>query len=812
MSLIKNYFKTLFRSFKRDLFYSLINLFGLAIGLASAFLIFLYIQEELSYDRHFKDYERIIRLESHFSIKGKSDEFAITQIPLGPALKDEYPEIESFVRYLPGGTTIFEHNNEIYQEDSLMIADSNVFTFFGIDLLYGDPETALEEPNTIALSSTLAKKYFGRSDVIGEQMEDNEDRIYTVNAVFNDIPDNTHIRFNGIISAATIAHEIGEERFNDRSAGAFWNVQLYTFIKMKPNTSFESVKNKFPEFYDKYMKSVGDQIEGNFKLEGTPLNQVHYHPKNLQDDAPTGEIKYLYILGTVALFILIIAAINYMNLSTARSARRSREVGMRKVSGANKGLLIRQFLSESLFLSLMAMLLAFIVIIAVLPLFNDLSGKQYTWNNLIQPDIILAFIGISVLVGLLAGIYPSFYLSSFDPVKILKGGKSNNPKGAGLRTVLIVFQFMISAGLIVGSLAVSSQLSYMQNKDLGFEEENLVVLSLQDTTVRRNLEAFKQELEKSPLVHETAAFRGGAGSFVAKNVMRIEGSNNEMEDAAINNFLVDHDYLSLMEMELDRGRFFRKEMGSDLENAFLINESATKNFNWHNEALGKKVHYGIRLDGPPVRTGEVIGVLKNFNYQSLHNPVEPVIIALEENTMRFNHLGIRIEKGKGQKAIEWIEKTRENFNPYFPMNYFFMDEKLEESYREEKIITQVFGTFTILTLLIAALGLLGLSAFTTQQRTKEIGIRKVVGAFPEQIMGLFLRRFLFWVLLANILAFPVAYYLITDWLQDFHYRVSFNFLIFLWTLLISVTVAVITVSYQTLKASKLQPAQSLRYE
>lgn len=812
MSLITNYFKTLFRSFRRDLFYSFINLFGLAIGLASAFLIFIYIQDELGYDKHFKDHERIIRLESYFEIKGKPDEFAITQLPLGPTLKDEYPEVESFVRYMNAGTTIFEHNEEIYQEDSLMVADSNVFTFFGIDLLYGDPENCLKEPNTMAISETMAKKYFGKTNVIGEQLKDNNDQIYTITAVFRDLPSNTHIHYNGIISAASIAQRIGEERFNDRSAGSFWNVTLFTFIKLSPNSQFQTIVDKFPEFYDKYMKVLGDQIDASFQLKGTPLGQIHYHPKKLQWDAPTGESKYLYILGLVGIFIILIAAINYMNLATARSTRRSREVGMRKVTGASKALLIRQFLSESVIIAFISMIIALVLVFLVLPVFNDLAGKQFTLSQFFQPKILAILLGITIVVGLLAGLYPSFYLSSFNPVKILKGTLSNRPAGAGLRTVLVVFQFMISAALIIGSLAVSGQLNYMQKRPLGFDKSNLIVLDIPDTTIKKNLEAFKQELEKSPAIIETAAFRGGPGLFNGKQVMRLEGDNSEMEDHALNNYFVDYDYLDLMGIKMDTGRFYSREMGSDTEKAFVVNQAATREYNWGKNALGKRFHFGINLEGPPQRDGEIVGVMKDFNYTSLHNPVEPLVLILTDNNMIFGNLGIRYAEGKETDALNWIKTVREDFNPYYPMDYFFMDEKLNEAYKEESIINKVFRAFTILTLLVAALGLLGLSAFITQQKTKEIGIRKVVGSMPEQIIILFLRKFLVWVLIANIIAFPIAYYFITNWLQDFYYRIDFNYLLFLWALLISGFVAALTVAYQSWKASRMQPANSLRYE
>ncbi len=812
MSLIQHYFKTLIRAFRRDLFYSLINLFGLAIGLASAFLILIYVQDELSYDKHFNDYDRIYRLESYFDIKGKPDEFAITQIPLGPTLSDEYPEIEDMCRFLNAGTIIFEHREEKIQEDSIMIVDTTLFRFLNHDILYGDPDKCLLEPYTMAVSESMARRYFGRSDVLGETLETNDKMLMTITAVFRDLPANTHMRYNAVFSAKTIEHEIGSERFNDRSAGSFWNIQLYTLVKMKENTEIQSVIDKFPEFYDKYMKTVGDAIDGNFELRATPLSKVHYHPKKLQWDLATGEYKYLYILISVAIFIIIIAAINYMNLSTARSAKRAREVGMRKVTGAHKGLLIRQFLGESVILSIVAMILAFLIIIALLPSFNQIAGKGFGLVNLFNPLFILYFVGISIVVGLLSGLYPSFYMSSFNPVRILKGGGMDGKSGTVLRTILVVFQFMISAGLIIGSLAVAGQLRFMQNRELGYSHENLIFMPIPDSTIKKNLDAFKQELEKSPVITKTAAFSGGPGSFVGKNVMRIEGNDGELEDHAINNFVVDYDYLELMNLKLDTGRFYQESMGSDINKAFVINKTAAKEFNWHKDALGKRFQFGINLEGPPARDGEIIGVLEDFNFSSLHNPVDPVVLILNDNNRFFTMAGVRYEEGRESEAIKWIKNVRKDFNAYYPFDYFFVDEKLNESYKEEKIISKIFAVFTILTLFVAALGLLGLSAFITQQRTKEIGIRKVVGSSQQQIIILFLRKFLIWVIIANVIAYPISYYLIENWLQEFYYRIDFNYLLFLWSILISGLVAMLTVSYQSWKASRIQPANSLKYE
>lgn len=794
------------------MFYSLINLFGLAIGLASAFMILIYVQDELSYDKHFKDHQRIYRLESYFTIKGKPDEFAITQIPMGPTLKDEYPEIEDYCRFLSANTVIFDHNNEKIQEDSIMVADTSIFRILSHNVLYGDPDNCISEPFTMAVSTSMAKRIFGRTDVLGETLKTQEGRLMTITAVFEDLPWNTHMRYNGIFSAATIEHEIGSERFNDRSAGAFWNVQTITLVKMKENTSINVVLDKFPEFYEKYMKSVGDMIDGNFELRATALGKLHYHPRDLQWDYATADYKNLIILITIALFIIAIAAINYMNLATARSAKRSKEVGMRKVTGAHKALLIKQFLGESVVLAVLAMILAIFIILFLLPFFNDIAGKNFSVSDFFNPVFIAYFIGIAILVGILSGLYPSLYLSSFNPVQILKGGTSNGKSGTGFRTTLVVIQFVISAGLISGSFAVSGQLKYMQNKPLGYSKDNLICVSIQDTTIRRNLDAFKQELEKNPSIIKTAAFSGGPGTYVGKQVMRLEGDNGELEDHAINNFAVDYDFMDLMGIELDTGRYYKKSMGSDIDRSFVVNQAAAKEYNWHNEALGKRFQFGIDLEGPAARDGEIIGVLKNFNYASLHNPVEPVVLILNENNMYFRQVGVKYQEGQEKEALEWIEKVRKDFEAYYPFDYFFMEERLNESYKEEKIISKIFLVFTILTLFVAALGLLGLSAFITQQKTREIGIRKVVGSSSAQIVSLFIRKFLLWIIIANLISIPIAYYLIDGWLQDFYYRVNINYLLFLWSFIISGSVALLTVSYQSWKASRTQPAKSLKYE
>jgi putative ABC transport system permease protein len=791
MALIRHYLTTLVKGFRRDLFYSLINLFGLAIGLASAFLIYLYVQDELNFDKHYIDSERIYRLEANFNIKGKEDKFALTQFPLAPTLMDEYPEIESYTRLFSPGSLFFNKNQDNFQEDSVYYADSTIFAVFSHSFLQGDPFKALVEPNTIVISSSMANKYFGKSDVLGETIKTNDNQLYTVKGVFRDIPWNTHMRYNGLISR---------------------NINVFSFVKLKPNTSFSTIIDKFPAFYDKYMKEIGDQINGGFSLMASPVTKIHYDSFNLQYDQPKGNKAYLYILGFVGIFILIIACINYMNLATARSARRAREVGMRKVSGAHRRILINQFLGESVLLSFTAMIIAIGLIILVLPFFNEFSSKQFTLGSLLPPSISLSFIAITVFVGLVSGLYPALYLSSMDPVKILKGTATSDKTGAAFRRFLVVLQFAISVFMITGSLVVSSQLNYMRNKDLGFNKKDIVVISVRDSTLRNNMEAFKQELMKSPFILRAGASTSYPGENLSKNVMRIEGAGGAMEEQVLNNFYVDYDYIEMMGFKLDTGRIYSKNMGTDVDKAFVINEKATTEFNWHDKALGKRFQNQLNLDGTAGMDGQIIGVLKDFNYGSLHNPIEPMVLLLTTRSDFLGNLSVRIKPGSENQAIEWIRKTRDKFNPYFPFEYKFLDNKLNEYYKEDYSISRIFKIFTLLTLFVAALGLLGLSSFITQQKTREIGLRKVLGSTSGKVVLMFLKDFGRWVIIANIIAFPFAWYFTDKWLQDFYYKINLGAGFFIIAFLVSMLTALITVSWQSFKASRLNPAESLKYE
>ncbi|MBE9517450.1 MAG: ABC transporter permease, partial [Bacteroidetes bacterium] len=438
MSLFKNYLLSLVRNAVRDKFFTLLNLLGLAVGITATILIFLYVQDQISFDKHNEHFDRIYRLEGDFFISEKQDLTAITQIPLGPTLKDDYPEIVEQTRILPRRDLYFKHGEDIFKEDSIMLADSTIFNVFTIPFVTGDPNTALTAPFSMVISRSLAHKYFGSWDVVGESMQDLEGTTYNITGVFEDLPGNVHLRYNGLISTATIEDQIGSERFNDRSAGSFWNVQTYTYVLMAENTTPDMVVSKIPEFYDKYMKELGDQINASFNLRITPLADVHFQKDELTWDLPKGNMNYVYIMAIIAILLIVIASINYTNLTTARATSRGKEIGIRKVGGANKSVLRSQFLGESLAMAILAGLVAILLSILILPMFNTVAGKEFNFTTLLQPTILCFILGISILTGLLSGIYPATYLASFNPVSILKGNGVSSKDRGWLRKGLVI--------------------------------------------------------------------------------------------------------------------------------------------------------------------------------------------------------------------------------------------------------------------------------------------------------------------------------------------------------------------------------------
>jgi putative ABC transport system permease protein len=812
MSLFKNYLLSLLRNAVRDKFFTLLNLLGLAIGITATIMIFIYIQDQLTFDKHNENFDRIYRLEGDFFINEKQDLTAITQIPLGPTLKDDYPEIVDHTRILPRRDFYFERGEDTFKEDSIMLADSTIFSVFTIPFVTGDPNTALTAPFSMVISSSLAQKYFGSWDVVGESMRNPDGTTFNITGVFKDLPENVHLRYNGLISTATIEDQIGSERFNDRSANSFWNVTCYTYVLMAENTNADMILDKFPEFYDKYMKALGDQIKASFKLRITPLANVHFQKDELTWDLPKGNMNYVYIMAVIALLLIVIASINYTNLTTARATSRGKEIGIRKVGGANRSKLRSQFLGESLAMAFFAGLIATCLSILALPLFNNLAGKTFDIHTILQPSILLFILGISLLTGLLSGLYPSTYLASFNPVSILKGNGVSSKDRGWLRTGLVIAQFMISAVMIIGSIVVALQMGYIQKKDLGFDREQILMLTLNDTAVINNVNAFMEEIERNPSVEGTTISTTAPGRFYGKRVMTAETNDGEMGEKAFNNCLVSYDYLDVMGIELLAGRFYDREFGSDQTNAVVVNEALVREMQWGEEALGKQFIQGVNIQGANNPVGEIIGVVADFNYGSLHNPVEPLVILLNENANFMRTLSVRVNGENYQEVLHWIEEKRNEFNPAYPIQYSYLSNELRALYSEEKVIFALVISFTVLIIFIAALGLLGLSSFMTTKRTRETGVRRVMGASQNQILYLFLMQFSKWVIISNIVAWPLSYFAMKNWLQNFTFRIDFPFWTFIISLLLSLTIAVITVSWQAIRASRMNPAASIRVE
>lgn len=808
--MLKNYLISAFRNITKSPFYAFLNIATLAVGLTTFIFIFIYVSDELTYDKYHEKHERIYRLESDFTIGSKHDEFAIVPIPMGPALKIEYPEIEEFVRFNNMDNVLIKVGEKEFYEDNFYFADSTVFEVFTHKMIMGNLEGSLTEPNTAVLTQSIANKYFGKQNPIGLLIETGEGRQYKITAVIEDLPGNSHLRFKALFSAVTLAKEAGEEEFNSMEPGRFWNIGVYTYVLLNENSSIESIHQKFPQFYEKYMKSIGDQLNASFDLKTTKLGDVHLTSK-LASDLPTGNISYVYIFSAVALFILLLAAINYMNMATARSSERSREVGLRKVMGAEKKQLIFQFLSESVLLSVIALLLALAIVYLMMPDFNLLTGKDLTYGLISGPVNLISIISISVLIGIIAGSYPAFFLSSFMPLNVLKGMTTGHGKASlFMRRGLVVFQFFIAIVIIIATLVVSDQLHFLKNKDLGFEKENVVVLELQDSAFRSKVKPFKETLLQNSNIEYVANSTGVPGRNSWIQVMLVE-QESEMKEFAVILTQCDYDYPEAMGFQFVEGRNFDRTMGTDDTAAVIINEKAARQFGWTDNPVGKKIHIGFDLDRSGGRIMKVIGVVKDYHFNSLHNKIEPIIMFISSVNRYF--LSVRLKDGQMDQALAHIEQSWTEYNAKRPFDYKLLSQIQEEMYEGEEKITTIFIVITIITVFIALLGLFGLSSFTAEQRTREIGIRKVNGATLVDIMLLLYKEFFWIIIIAFMVAIPVAYWRLTVWLESsFIYYVDVQWTTLLLAGILALLVGLATISFHVVRAASTNPVDAIKYE
>jgi len=818
--MLKNYFISAYRSIKKNKFYSILNIFGPAIGITCAILILLYVQEELTFDKHSRKYDRIYRLESDFTISGKATLAALVPMPMAPTLKDEYPEIKEITRFAGFGIQdiLFQYKDFKFFEDQLYFADSTVFKVFDFDFILGSPESALNEPNTIVITESFASKYFGKENPIGEVLTTSNFGNCRVTGVIEDVPANSHLRFDCLLSMATAVELTGVDRFNSRSAPSFWNISVFGYVLLDDNARIEDLLEKFPGFYDKYMSSLGQQINATFQLRATRIDKVHFSSR-LEFDLPVGNFNYIIIFSLVGVFMLLIASLNYMNMATARSTNRSKEVGMRKVIGASRGILIRQFISESMVLVILALILALIAAILILPSFNVLTDKALKIGSLFRPVTFILIILITLFVGIISGSYPAFYLSSFSPVEVLKSNV-NPRQGKGLlRKILVVFQFAVSGVLIIGTMIVSGQQRYIRNKDLGLNKENVMIIPLRDTAfINNKMQAFKDELSKLPDVRGVSSAILVPPLMASKVVFYIE-KDSSMLELATSFSIVDHEFIDVMQMKILEGRNFDRSRSSDLTQAFIVNEAAVKAFGWGNNPLGKRIRFGINpATGAAQRDGVVIGVVKDFHFTSIHNAIEPFIFVVSNNPNTYFY--VRISDNNIPATIENVKKVQTDMGNILPFNYFFFADKLDEMYTAENKLNTLFNIFSLMTIFIACLGLLGLTSYVTEQRSKETSLRKIMGARVDQVVWLLNKDFMTLVLISNLISWPISYYLMDRWIHSFAYRMNFGISPFVWatiipfllSLLITLVIAFVTTSSLSIKAAHLNPVDTLSRE
>ena len=795
--MFENYFKIAIRNFVRDKWYSLLNILGLTIGITFSLFLIFYIKNELSYDRYNRNADRIYRITSYVKEPEKDEmKWAITQFPLGPALKKDYPEVAEAVRFVPNGKTMYKRGELRFYEDKIFYTDSSIFRVFSHTFIEGDPQTALSAPNSMVLTASEAIKFFGKTNnIVGQSLQNDNGDIYKITGVVQDVPRNSHLIFNILISISSLPKDF---------ANNWGGFNFYTYVLLKPNTNAWAFEKKLQPMYQKYMASIFAQYNIKIHYGIQPITAIHLYSDMVNEPEELGSISYIYIFSAVAFFMLLIACINYMNLATARSARRAKEIGIRKVTGSSKTQLIGQFLIESTVTAFFALLLSIGLIALLLPTFNSLSGKAISFWTLLEPDTLLVLLGIILFVGLVGGSYPGFYLSRFNPVHVLKGSLSKSSSNVTLRRVLVVVQFSISMIMLICTWVVYKQLNYLRNKDLGFNKEQVLSVSANaNRDIRSAILAFKNEVRNNPEVLSVSTAQttpGGQG--VSFNLFSVESKNGYV-DKGVDCYGIDEDYLKTLGMQLKKGRNFSGL--SDTLRSIIVNENMVTYFGWDNP-IGKKVKFPGDTSGNYL---EVVGVVKDFNQKSLYNPIAPLLLFYRPNS---NSIQIKLGTQNIQAATKGIEKTWKQTFPDLPFQYTFLDQDFDSQYAADQKRGKIFTAFSILTILITCLGLLGLIAFTTQQRQKEISIRKVMGAGVRQIVPLVTRNFVLLVGLSCLIAFPIAYLFMDKWLKIFTYNTGMTVMPFLLSALVVLAITLLTVTFHTVKAAIANPVTSLRSE
>jgi len=800
--MFNNYLKIALRSIRRSKGYSFINIAGLAIGMTCCILILLWVQHELSYDRFHKKADQIYRVCLDADL-GSPMLAPVTPHPTAPTLIKDLPEVLNAVRILKPGRVSILLDEKQFQEDSVGYADNSFFEIFTFPFISGDPKTALTAPHTVVITEEMAEKYFRDVDPMGKILHIEQDEAFTITGVIKNIPSNSHIDFNMMRSYETLAAT------NRQLTENWFAVNIYTYLLLAENTVQQEVEQKCPALVDKYMGPTLNAIGGTFRFFLQPLPDIYLHSNMRAEIGAVGNISYVYLFSGIAFFILLIACFNFINLATARSANRANEVGVRKTFGAVRSKLIKQFLGESIVYCFCSIFLAVILIKLILPVFNSLASRELSINYLKDPWLLVLYCAFALFVGTAAGIYPAFFLSSFHPVSVLKGKLKSGAANSRFRRVLVITQFIISIALIIGTLTIYNQLKYMKTKNLGFDKEHIVVIPRLSAPTMQAFDSIRTRLTSLPEVIDVSASSRVPGRGITKSAFFPEGfPPDKPQTMEILN--VNENFFSTLGMEIIAGRNFSKEFSTDVRDAVIINETAVRTFGW-DDPIGKQFIFR------PIPPGEgetnyttVIGVVKDFHIHSLHQPIEPVYINWRLDN--FRSISIKLTSENISTTMSRLENEWQTIAPNQPFDYFFLDESFDSRYRSEERLGDISLYFSLLAIFIGCLGLFGMASFTAERRTKEIGIRKVLGASAAGIVRLLSKEFVILVGIANILAWPLAYYAMSRWLENFAYRINQGLGTFILAAGMALLITLLTVSYQATKAALTNPADSIRHE
>jgi putative ABC transport system permease protein len=802
--MFKSYLTVTWRNIKRYKGYSFINIIGLAVGMACCLLIIMYISDELSYDGFFENSNRIYRVNTISSIGASKRSFAVVPSVFAPGITGSIPEIESAVRVMRMGSPRVEYNNTEYELPHLIMADPAFFHIFSYQFIAGNPETSLEKPGSIVITEAMARIIFDNQDPIGKSIIPfigGDAKPLEITGVIKEVPRNSQLQFSAVIPLTALQYMTGSSQPPDFLLDPYY-CRLHTYFLFDIGIDITSMEKKINQTADTKWGEIYAQRGTTREFFLMNIKDIHLFSPNEDEPPPKGDINNVYLFAAIALLVLLIACFNFINLSTARSANRAAEVSIRKVIGSQRSQLINQFLSESIILSFIGLFISILLVILVLPAFNLFVGKEIQLKAMLNPNVFGGIIGIVILTGLVAGSFPALILSAFDPVRVLKGKFQSASRNYILRKTLVIFQFSISIFLIIGILTIIRQFDYIKNKDLGFGKEQIVVFN----SFNPRTQVLRNKIRENPNVILSCFSRNVPGVFRAYQGYNTSPTDTDKETLRAYQIIADYDFVNTYGLEIIWGRNFSRNYSTDLDRALIINKKAAEILGWSGDAIGKTL-YNM---GENNRPSKVIGIVNNFHHTSLREEISPVIIELDPAS--FGFVSVRIKSDNVAETLQYLGSVFKEDQPDQEFNYYFIDDAFANMYPEEEKAGQFYLSFGFLAIFVACLGLFGLSSFTIAQRTKEIGVRKILGASMRELLVMISKDFLLLVLASNLIAWPLAYFIMQGWLRNFAYRISISWDIFLISAVLAFMIAAFTISFQSIKAAVSNPIDSLRFE